>query len=502
MSLQADNNKRIAKNTLLLYFRMLLLIVINLYTSRVILNALGVEDFGIYNVVGGVVAMFSILSSSLSSAISRFITYELGNNNSHKIAQIFSASVTIQILLSIIIAILIESVGLWFLNNKMTIPEHRIFAANCVLQFSIITFIINLISIPYNAAIIAHEKMSAFAYISIVEAIGKLSIAYLVIVSPIDKLIFYSILMCIIAVIIRFIYGSYCKKNFVECTYHFEWNTKILKEMFSFAGWNFIGSAAGILRSQGISILLNIYFGPIVNAAQGIATQVNNAISGFSSNFLVAVNPQIIKSYSQNDLERSYSIAMYAGRFAFFLLIVFSVPIIIETRFILELWLKSVPEFSIRFIQLTLILTIIESISLPIITLQQATGRIRNYQIIVGSIHMLNFPISLILLHIGLQPNIVYIVAIFLACINTHTRLYMLKRTINVSVITFYKEVLLRLLYVSVPLSIFILLLKQLHLPALINIPCSIILVILIVLIIGIKREELKYIISKLKRKR
>ena len=213
----SNNNKQIAKNTLLLYFRMLFMMVVSLYTSRVILNALGVEDFGIYNVVGGVVAMFSVISGSLSAAISRFITYELGKGDQSKLNKIFSASVTIQLLLSLIIVVLIESVGVWFLNAKMTIPLDRMVAANWVLQFSIVTFVINLISVPYNAAIIAHERMAAFAYISILEAVGKLAIAFLIMVSPIDRLIFYAILMCTVAVIVRLAYGHYCKKHFAEC---------------------------------------------------------------------------------------------------------------------------------------------------------------------------------------------------------------------------------------------------------------------------------------------
>ena len=232
----SDNNKRIAKNTLLLYFRMLFMMVVSLYTSRVILNALGVEDFGIYNVVGGVVAMFTVISGSLSAAISRFITYELGKGDQSKLNKIFSASVTIQLLLSLIIVVLIESVGVWFLNAKMTIPADRVTAANWVLQFSIITFVINLISVPYNAAIIAHERMSAFAYISILEAVCKLAIAFLIMVSPMDKLVFYAILMCIVSVIVRFTYGHYCKKHFTECTYHFHWDKDVLKKMFGFAG--------------------------------------------------------------------------------------------------------------------------------------------------------------------------------------------------------------------------------------------------------------------------
>ena len=275
----SKNNKRIAKNTLLLYFRMLLLMVVSLYTSRVVLNALGVEDFGIYNVVGGVVTMFTMISGSLSASISRFITFELGKGDSNSLRKTFSAAVTIQLFLSLVIVILIESIGVWFLNTKMTIPTDRLAAANWVLQFSIVTFVINLISVPYNAIIIAYERMSAFAYISIFEAIGKLAIAFLIIISPMDRLVFYAILMCVVAVSVRLMYGRYCKIHFSECTYHFHWNKELLKNMFGFAGWNFIGASAGVLRTQGINILLNIYFDPIVNAARGVAVQVNNAVS-------------------------------------------------------------------------------------------------------------------------------------------------------------------------------------------------------------------------------
>ena len=275
MSTQSsDNNKRIAKNTLLLYFRMLFMMVVSLYTSRVILNALGVEDFGIYNVVGGVVAMFSVISGSLSAAISRFITYELGKGDQSKLNKIFLASVTIQLLLSLIIVVLIESVGVWFLNAKMTIPEARMTATNWVLQFSIVTFVFNLINVPYNAAIIAHERMSAFAYISILEAVCKLAIAFLIMVSPMDKLIFYAILMCVVSIIVRFTYGHYCKKHFTECTYHFHWDKDILMKIFGFAGWNFIGASSAVLRDRGGNIVLNIFFGPSVEPTRAITKQL------------------------------------------------------------------------------------------------------------------------------------------------------------------------------------------------------------------------------------
>ena len=495
------NNKRIAKNTLLLYFRMLLLMAVSLYTSRVVLNALGIEDFGIYNVVGGVVTIFAIISGSLSTAISRFITFELGKGDSNNLRKTFSAAITIQLFLSLVIVILIESIGVWFLNTKMTIPADRIVAANWVLQFSIVTFVINLISVPYNATIIAHERMSAFAYISIFEAIGKLTIAFLIIISPIDRLVFYAILMCVVAVSIRMIYGHYCKKHFAECVYHFHWDKELLKNMFSFAGWNFIGASAGVLRTQGINILLNIYFDPIVNAARGIAVQVNNAVSNFSTNFLMAINPQIIKSYSKQDIERTYMLTMCGARFSFLLLSVISLPIICETEYILKLWLKIVPDYSVVFVRLTLILTIVEVVSLPLVTFQQATGKIRNYQIVVGTLHTLNFPVSFVFLHMGYTPKIVYIVAISLAMISLYVRLYMLKRVVNISIMRFNKNVVIRVLLVALLMSLCLFGIgKCIHSP-LTGIILSLLIAVFCSVFIGLKRKELIYVYSKILKK-
>ena len=445
-----DNNKRIAKNTLLLYFRMLFMMVVSLYTSRVILNALGVEDFGIYNVVGGVVAMFSVISGSLSAAISRFITYELGKGDQSKLNKIFSASVTIQLLLSLIIVVLIESVGVWFLNAKMTIPETRMTAANWVLQFSIITFVINLISVPYNAAIIAHEKMSAFAYISILEVVGKLVIAFLILVSPIDKLIFYAILMCAVAVVVRFTYGHYCKKHFTECTYHFHWDKDILKQMFGFAGWNFVGAASAILRDQGGNIVINLFNGPAVNAARGIAIQVNNAVTGFVTNFMTALNPQITKSYASGDREYMMTLIYQGARLSFYMLLLLSLPILVNTHYILVLWLKLVPEHAVLFVQLMLVFAMCESISNPLITAMLATGKIRNYQLIVGGLQMMNLPLSYICLRIGCMPESVLIVAICISQCCLAARLYLLRGLIGLSSIKYMKNVYLNILMVTI----------------------------------------------------
>lgn len=445
-----ENNKRIARNTLLLYFRMLFLMIISLYTSRIVLNALGVEDFGIYNVAGGVVAMFSILSGSLSAAISRFITYELGKNNVLKLKTIFSSAITIQIGLGIVIAFFAETIGIWFLNTQMNIPIERMTAANWVLQFSIITFIINLISVPYNAVIIAHEKMSAFAYISIFETIGKLLIAYLITISPIDKLIFYAILMCGVAIAIRLLYGYYCKRHFDECRFHFIWNKQIFQQIFSFAGWNFIGASSAVLRDHGGNIIINLFCGPTVNAARGIAFQVNNAIQGFVSNFMTALNPQITKSYAAKNYTYMMTLIFQGARLSFYMLLLLSLPIIINTHYLLTLWLNTVPEHTVLFVRLVLIFAMSESISGPLITAMLATGNIRNYQIIVGGLQMLNLPTSYILLSLGAIPETVLIVAVLISQCCLMARLYMLKKMIKLKIKDYLKKVYFNIITVSI----------------------------------------------------
>lgn len=450
MSNTTENNKRIAKNTLVLYFRMLFLMAVSLYTSRVVLNALGVEDFGIYNVVGGVVAMFSVLSGSLSAAISRFITYELGKGNQENLNKIFSSAVTIQLGLAGIIILLAETIGIWFLNVKMNIPEVRMEAANWVFQFSILTFAINLISVPYNASIIAHEKMSAFAYISILEAVGKLFIAYLITIAPMDKLIFYAILMCVVALIVRFTYGNYCKRHFCECTYHFIWDKQLLKSMFSFAGWNFIGASSAVLRDQGGNVVINLFCGPAVNAARGIAFQVNNAVNQFVVNFMTALNPQITKSYAAGDRGYMMTLIFQGARLSFYMLLLLSLPILVNTHYILALWLKIVPEHAVLFVQLILIFALSESISQPLITAMLATGKIRNYQIIVGGLQMMNLPISYILLRLGYFPEIVIVIAICISQCCLAARLILLRGMIGLSITQYLKNVYLNIIVVSI----------------------------------------------------
>ena len=499
----AQNNKRIAKNTLLLYVRMLFMMAVSLYTSRVILHTLGVEDFGIYNVVGGVVSMFSVISGSLSAAISRFITYELGKGDKDKLIRIFSSSVTIQIGLGLIILILAELVGVWFLNDKMNIPDGRMYAANWVFQLSILTFVINLVSVPYNAAIIAHEKMSAFAYISILEVVAKLVIVYLLIISPIDKLIFYAVLMTTVALMIRFVYGYYCKRHFEECTYHFIFDKELLKKMFGFAGWNFIGASSAVLRDQGGNIVINLFCGPAVNAARGIAYQVNTAINGFVSNFMMALNPQITKSYASGNRDYMMTLIFQGARFSFYILLLLSLPVIINAHYILTLWLKIVPEHTTQFVQLVLIFAMSESISYPLITAMLATGKIRNYQIIVGGLQIMNLPLSYVLLRLGHIPETVLIVAICISQCCLAARLYMLRGMIGLSIRQYLSKVYFNVISVTILSAIIPYIvaryLNETFIDFILICIVSVICTCAVIYYIGNNKQERQFILSKVK---
>lgn len=451
MSRNSENNKRIAKNTLLLYFRMLLLMVITLYTSRVILNALGVQDYGIYNVIGGLVAMFSVLSNSLSSAISRFITFELGKGDTANLKVVFSSSVTVQIALCILIVVIAETGGVWFLNSKMNIPAERMTAANWVLQFSIATFAINLISVPYNATIIAHERMSAFAYISILEAAGRLAIAFLISLSPIDKLTFYSILMCLVALIIRLVYGIYCKRHFEECNYRFVYDKAVLKQIFSFASWNFMGTGAYMLNTQGVNLLMNIYFGVTVNAARGIATQVEGALRQFVNSFTTAVNPQITKSYASGNLNYMYSLVCRSAKFSSFLLTFFAVPIILEAPMIFSIWLKEVPEYAVIFFRLSVLTAYVDgALANSLMTSVLATGNIKTYQITVSCLGILVFPITWILYLFHLPVWTTYITYFAVYCVVLVARLYMVKKSIGMPMKLYVSKVLYKIIPITV----------------------------------------------------
>ncbi len=443
------DNKRIAKNTVVLYIRMIFLMVINLYTSRLVLQALGVDDFGIYNVVGGFVTMFSLLSGALSNAIGRFLTFELGKKNIERLKEVFSTSITIQILLATSIILIAEIIGVWFLNVKMKIPTERMTAANWVFQCSLLTFGVNLVSIPYNACIIAHEKMTAFAFISILEVMLKLCIVVLLLFLATDRLIIYGLLLMVLAILIRLVYGIYCSHHFEECHYGFTYNKKLVKEMIGLASWNFLGSSGAVLNSHGVNILMNLFFGVSVNAARGIAVQVNGAVSQFVSSFTTAVNPQITKSYAEGKFDHTFKLVFAASKYSYFLMLMLVAPIVAETPFILKLWLNQVPDYSVLFVRLTLIVTLLSTLSTSLYTLALATGDIKKYQIVVGGLGLSCFFITYICYKLGLPVEYAYYIAILINVLILFARIKILSDLTGLNVKNFICDVILRVAFVS-----------------------------------------------------
>ena len=496
------NNKRIAKNTLMLYLRMLFLMVVHLYTSRVVLRALGVEDYGIYNAVGGFVAMFSMISTSLSGAISRYITFSLAKDSMERLKVVFSTTVIIQFILCALFVVFGETVALWFLNYKMVIPEGRVFAANWVLQLSVITFVVNLMSLPYNALLIAHERMSAFAYIGIYEGCASLCIALLISISPIDALIFYALLMCLVSVSIRLLYGRYCSHHFEESRFQWTYDRTLIRELFGFAGWNFVGTASGVLRSQGINILINLFCGPAVNAARGLAMQVNRAISQFSANFTTAVRPQITKSYAVGDRKTYETLCMKCSRFSFLILMVLCLPIIFEADYIMKLWLVEVPQYATEFVQIILILTLVESYSHSLIYLLLATGDIKKYQLLVGGIQLLNFPLAYIILKLGITPVATVGSVIFVALICLALRLKLVHDMMSFPVLLFLKRVILRTITVfvicMVPAFIITVFLQEGWLRLIVNILIIELVCAFVILSIGMTKGERNFVFVRI----
>lgn len=463
MPTQSENTKRIAKNTLMLYVRMLFSMVVSLYTSRVVLNTLGVEDYGIYNVVGGFVAMFSLVSSSLSASVGRFLTFELGRGDMDRLKRVFITSISIHVVLIAVVLVLTETVGVWFLNHRLTIPSDRLYAANWVFQASVFSFILGLFSVPYNASIISHERMKAFAYIGILDVILRLFIVLFVAYSPwqFDRLIVYALLLVAVSMSLQLVYLCYCRRNFEECRFRLHFDKKYWKDMSAFAGWNFIGASSALLKDQGVNIILNLFIGPVVNAARGISLSVNAAVTSFAGNFMVALNPQITKSYVTGDRAYMISLVERGSRFSFYIILLFAMPILFETDFILTLWLKQYPEHTINFVRLVLILSLCDVLSNTLVTLQLANGNIRTYQLVVGGMQMMNFPLSYICLKQGCQPESTWIIAILISTLNLLLRLAFLRKMVGLPMKQFIKNVCGNVLYVTclslaLPLAFFI----------------------------------------------
>ena len=430
-----DNNtsKRIAKNTLMLYFRQILIMIVSLYTVRVVLNTLGAEDYGIYNVVAGVVTMFSFLSSSMATASQRFFSFALGQNDSESLKKYFSMSFTIYCLIALVVLILAETVGLWFVTQKLVIPCERQNAAFCIYQASIFSMICTILTAPFMASIIAHEDMNIYAYVSIIEVVLKLGIVFLLPLFAIDKLIFYGLLMAGVVFVNTAIYRTICVKKYVECKFSFFWEKSLFKELVSYTGWNMFGSAVGVFKNQIVNIILNQFFNPVVNAARGIAAQVNSAVNSFAQNFSTAVRPQIIKNYASGEKEKMLQLMFRSCKATFLLMFVFALPLILEMPYVLKLWLKNVPEYAVLFTILALIDALIDTISYPLMATAQATGKIKLYQAVVGGVLLLNAPIAFVVLKLGAPAFSVFIVSISVTSLAFIVRLCILKKLINFS---------------------------------------------------------------------
>lgn len=428
---------------------MILILLISLYTSRVVLNTLGVEDFGVYEVVGGVVAMFSILSSSLSAAISRFITFSLGKNDKEESTKIYSTAIIIQVLLAIIIAILIEIIGVWYLHHKMNLPEGRMDAAFWVLQCSIATFGLGLINVPFEAEIVAHEDMKVFAYFSILDAILALLIVFLLRTLQADKLIVYAVLNLLASLLMRFIYGYYCKRHYEECHFVPKIDKQLLKEVGSFTGWHLLGEGVWIINNQGITLLVNSFFGVSMNAARGIASRMNGMVNKFSSSFMTALSPQITKTYAEGDLNAMHSLIFRGTKLSYFLLLLLAIPIYAEAPILLRLWLKIVPDNAVLFSRLTIISALIIVLGTPLVKAQLATGNLKRYQIVVSACTIGVVPFTWIAYKLGLPAewsyhifNLAYFLVLFV-------RVLLVKDLIHLPWKRFFSDVYLRVFIVT-----------------------------------------------------
>lgn len=496
-------NKRIAKNSLFLFARMIVTLLVGLYTSRVILSALGVSDFGIYNVVGSVVVMFVFINTAMVNSTQRYVTYELGCKDEDRLNRVFVSSLNIHAIISLVILVLCETLGLWFFYHKMVIPEERLSSAFWVYQLSVLSCVVNIMSVPYNALIIAHEKMSAFAYISLLDAFLKLLIAYVLTVYNDDRLVLYGILLFFITLLERYIYGRYCRLRFKESKYNSRWDITLTLDMTKFAMWNLFGNFSYACYTQGLNLLLNVFFSPAINAARGLSVQVQSAISNFSYNIENAIKPQITKAYAQNNYERMHNLIGISARMSFYMLLMISLPIFLRTDQVLDLWLKEVPEHTSNFVRLTIMILWAEAIANPLLTAVQATGKIKKYQLWVSLLSFMILPCSYFALKINPCPEYVYLVSLSIEIIMQFVKIYIVGKQIGLSIRRYLKDVCMRIISVlilaialTIPLSV------NLDKPNLVNLivvtlVCSSV-ILLGVWIIGITQTERNSIKARL----
>jgi O-antigen/teichoic acid export membrane protein len=478
---------------------------VGLYTSRVVLNTLGIEDFGVYNIVGGVVVLFGFFNSAMSSATQRFLSFDIGKNNAVQLNKTFNTTLNIHFFIAIIVLVLAETIGLWFVNYKLNLPNERMSAVNWIYQFSILTFLLGIIQVPYNALIIARERMNVYAYISIFEVVFKLLIVYFLVVLDYDKLKLYAVLLFAIAFLVRLIEKEYCKRNFEESKYSFYYDKEYTKVLLTFSGWSLFGNIAAIARLQGNNILLNLFFGTILNASYGIAMQVQGVVSTFVSNFQMAVNPQIIIQYATGNKEQSLDLIYQSAKLSFFIMFIISCPIIFSVDYVLEFWLRNPPKFSSVFVILSLVIILIDTISNPLIIGAQANGNIKWYQITIGTLILTCLPISYVLLKIYNDPKFVFIAIIVLNILSLGLRMLFLQHLIGFKINYFFKTVLLKIFYVVLLFAtLYYLLIDSLTADSdfslfLLKSVCMTIGNIFIVFYIGLNKRERSYLISLIK---
>lgn len=508
MPSHSQDNKRIAKNTLLLYFRMILIMGVMLYTSRVVLEVLGVVDFGIYNIVGGVVVLFSFLNGAMASATQRFLNYELGRGNMAEVARVFSMSMTAHIGIAVLLLLLAETIGLWIVWNYIKIPAGRMDAALWCYHFSVLTACVQIIRIPYNACIIAYERMSFYAYISILEVVLRLLVVFPLLWHGVEEqLILYSFLLFVVALLVCVAYKKVCNRQFPISRYHFFWDSSLFKKVMSFSGWSLFGSVANVGAQQGLGIVLNLFFGVTVNAAMGIANQVSQAIYSFVSNFQTAFNPQIVKSYAAKERAHFERLLFCGSKYSYYLLFFLSLPVLLNCDFLLSLWLKQVPPHAPAFSQLIILFLLVDATSAPLWIAVQAIGNIRNYQLMMSFIILLSLPLGYLALKMGMAPESVLVIRVLVNILAFTARIVYLYRNIAFPAWSYIKDVVLSILLVtlfSVPIPLWISCSytswKGLFSTTLV----SLLLVPLMAYLFGLKQDERRYFIelvrAKLKR--
>lgn len=501
-----SDSKRVVKNTAVLYMRMLVMIGLGLFTSRITLRALGVDDYGINSVVGGIVVILGFLNNAMAGGTQRFINVAIGKRDQQELNKVISNSLIIHLAIAAICLVIAETVGLWFLNNYMVIPEGRMGAANWVYQFSIVTFMMNIMTVPYMASIIAHEKMSAFAWITIFDVVVKLLIVCSLLYVDTDKLILLSALTCVSANVTRMIYIRYCKKHFDECTIK-SWavDKPLMKSMVSFSSWTIFGNIGYIAHTQGIAIVLNLFFNVAVNAAQGIANQVNTYVSNFVNNFLLAFNPQVVKTYAAGEMSEMHRLVIRGSKISILLVGLFVAPLVLEMPNILYLWLGLVPDYAVIFVRLVLLLTFFNSYSSLLSTAQGATGDIKVYQITLTTIGLFHLPLAWIFFELGFEPYWAQIIYLFIIIVLQIVRTWFVCRAIGLSQRMFYSEAIFRS-FLSIAIALIIPLLMHWYMTdnvvrTILVCGVSVITSLIAALFIGLKSSERAMVVNTIKKR-